>query len=178
MAEGREYLAAECGDGGLAVGAGDGDAGLGLVTVEGARRQGIGAADIVDADQRPGRVERRILGRQHRRRPLFQRLWDEIAAVVLAARQGAEQDSLRHLAAIGRDARDQGVVVEVAPQDFGKAKGTHDLMLIPGYVVRRNGRLVPLRPTELVRLALDPQEGRNAVDDPSGHGGSDIAALA
>ncbi len=125
MAQLGENLAAEGGDRGLAIGTGDRNADLGLGAIERLGGQGIGAADVGDLDQQAvdaAQVFTQIIvGRQHRRRALGQGLGDVVAAVIARPGQSTEQRALADLAAVGRDAGDHRVLVEVPPEKIGQA---------------------------------------------------------
>ena len=118
QAQGGPDFATEGGHRGLAVGAGDGDAGRGLGTIEVARRDGIGPTHVARGDQDRGQARIGVMGGQHSRRALRQGLGDEASAVSDTARQGHEQRTRRDLAAVGRDPGDHRIGREVAAQQF------------------------------------------------------------
>ncbi len=123
VAQAVEDLPAEGGDGGLAVGAGDGDHRARLSAVEGAGGQGVGAANV------PGRGDGNgqfgvSFARQDGGGAGVDRRPDEGPSVDLGPRQGGEQIARPDLPAVGGDARDDRVDVEVGAEQRGKA-GAH-----------------------------------------------------
>ena len=116
-----EDLAAEGGDRGLAVSAGDRHDDFGLRAPEATGGEGVGSADIHGADQRRAhehpRLSAVVIG-QHRAGALFQRHGDEAASIRGGSRQRRKQIARPNLAAVGGHARNQRVDLDGPPDQF------------------------------------------------------------
>src|SRR5579863_8455606 len=108
MAERREDLPGEGGARGLAVGAGDGDAGSRLDSVEGRGRPGVGATGVEHAHHGQGGGLHRPLG-EDRGGAGGDGGGNEGAAVRVGARQRGEKEAWLHLATVGGDTGDSHI---------------------------------------------------------------------